>query len=215
MEPDFVYERMHTPIGVKVELVSGGERYSGRVWELMAKQVYAENGKDLYRVLGHLPCGAPFLEGERTRISLSHSDRLLAVATLPPTPEHPLQSFDEHTALGIDTESSDRGQVLRVRPKFLHGHELELVPGDNLEANIIAWTVKEAVWKAMLTSGLDFNHAITISKLPSLDGALGQAGVKAGSDEVVSFILYSYMYGSHIVTVAITSRTATYKKLRH
>ena len=46
METNFIYERMRTPIGVKVELVTGSEQREGRVWRLMAAQVYAENGRE-------------------------------------------------------------------------------------------------------------------------------------------------------------------------
>ena len=119
MEKDFIYWRHHTPIGVKVEEISGGADRSGAVWRAMALQVWKENGRDGYRDLDHTEQGAPLLYAEHNRISLTHTQGLLAVATLPPTPECPLEVFAERTALGIDAERADRAQTLKVRERYL------------------------------------------------------------------------------------------------
>ncbi len=203
---------MRTPIGVKVELVTGSEQREGRVWRLMAAQVYAENGREDYRVLGHLPCGAPILEGESTRISVTHTGHLLAVATLPPTPEVELDTFNMRTALGIDAEAANREQVLRVRERFLQDEEKASIPSDSVEANILAWTAKEAVWKAMLTPGLDLQKGITITRLPVPGGELGEAEVKLEDGDAIRFQLCAFCHEEYILTLAITAKTATYRK---
>lgn len=232
METEFIYERVKTPVGVKVELVSGSEQRSGNVWRAMALQVYKENGRDGYRDVVHTADGAPLLYSEPERISVTHTDHLLAVATLPPTPEVDLERFSERAALGIDAERTDREQVLKVRPRFLTEQEQALIPAGSLEANILAWTAKEAVYKAALTPGLDFQSAIRITALPVPGGALGSAeadipvptpeaaGAEAAGAEAaaevrtVPFRLCSFAYGEYLLTLAITPRTATWAKAR-
>ena len=100
METEFIYWRHPSLPGIKVEEVSGGEDRQGNVWLEMARQIYCENGKDTYREIGHFHNGTPFLYGEQGRISVTHCRGLLAVATLPPTPEVELGVFSERTALG-------------------------------------------------------------------------------------------------------------------
>lgn len=221
MDIEFVYERLRTPLGVKVEIITGSHARSGRVWRLMAEQIYAENGRDEYRAIDHLDCGAPLLMGEDTRISLTHTGHLLAVATLAPTPEADLSRFSAEAALGIDAESLDRDQVLRVRERFLSADELALVAADSLEANIIAWTIKEAVYKAMLTPGLDYRHAIRILRLPRVDSdpakshpaddAYGKAVVTIGEEEI-EYLLYTFSYEGYAVTLAVTPRSRRWGK---
>lgn len=166
MENDFIYWRHPTIPGIKVEEVSGGDRYSGELWRSMAKQLYCENGKESYREIGHFVDGAPFIYGESNRISVTHCPGLYAVATLPPTPEVDLAVFAPRAALGIDAERSDRAQVLRVRDRFLSEEELKIIPADDISLNVLAWTVKEAAYKAARTSGLDIRKGIRIIRLP-------------------------------------------------
>ena len=173
--------------------------------------------------------GAPLLHGEHTRISITHTMGLYAVATLPPTPEADLGVFSERTALGIDAERVDRQKVLNVRQRFLTADELALIPEDNLEANIIAWTCKEAVIKATLNPSIDWHNNIIIESLPTAVSTIEQksrvpqpskyygAAHAMIDGRQVPFILYTYRTGEHdefIVTIAITPRTATYSKLK-
>lgn len=165
---EFIYWRHPTIPGIKVEEISGGEHYSGALWLEMARQVYCENGKDQYREIGHFQNGAPFLYGDESRISITHCDGLLAVATLPPTPEVELGIYSDRAALGIDAERADRTQILRIRDRFLNEEELDMAAADDVAANIQLWTIKEAAYKACLTDGLDFRRDILIRKLPRL-----------------------------------------------
>ncbi|MDE6007551.1 MAG: 4'-phosphopantetheinyl transferase superfamily protein [Muribaculaceae bacterium] len=166
MENEFIYWRHPTIPGIKVEEVSGGCRYKGELWRTMAAQLYCENGKDAYREIGHFPDGAPFLYGESNRISITHCNGLFAVATLPSTPEVDLAVFTPRAAMGIDAERVDRSQVLRVRDRFLSPDELSDIPADDVRLNVLAWTIKEAAYKALRMPGLDFRHDIRISRLP-------------------------------------------------
>lgn len=168
MEEDFIYWRHRTPVGIKIEEISGGARYRDPQTRMsLARQIYCENGREGYRELEHFDSGAPYLAGEQTRISITHTEGLYAVATLPRTPEAELIRFEPRTAMGIDAERLDREQVLRLREKFLNADELAMIPADDLTANISAWTAKEALFKAALTPGLDWREDYRILSLPT------------------------------------------------
>ena len=191
-DDELTYWRHRTPVGVKVEEISGGSRYSEKLWPLMARQVWGENGRDgEYRSIVHLPDGAPLLDGTDQRISMSHTRGMLVVATLPPTPEADLTTFSPRAAMGVDTE--------RV------GREI-------LENTLLAWTCKEALYKAVLGQAKSWAECYRILCLPDLQtGAFGQAEVRLdGTDE--PFVLYSYLSDGFIVTLALSTRCATYKK---
>lgn len=217
METEFIYWRHPTPAGIKVEEVCGAEQYPQKVWVDMALQIWSENGKDGYREIDHFPSGAPFIDGEQCRISITHAHHFLAVATLPRTPEVDLAHFSPRTAMGIDAERADREQVLKIRSKFLSDRELEMIPEDDVEQNILAWTIKEAAYKAALTEGLDFRNAITIEKLPQLkeiagfekdSSALGQASLTLPDGNTYPLLLCSWRSEGCIVTIVYSPKCA-------
>lgn len=222
METEFIYWRHHTLPGIKVEEVCGGEDRSLKLWIEMAYQVYSENGKEGYREIGHFRNGAPFLVGETGRISITHTGRFMAVATLPDTPEVDLSVFSERAALGIDAERADREQTLRVREKFLSDQELQMVDKDDVKMNVMAWTAKEALYKAAMQEGLDFRNDIRILSLPKIGPAVpvydknefdpirtGEAVVKI-EDKEYPFVLYTYESEGNIVTLAYSPRCAKF-----
>lgn len=95
--------------------------------------------------------GAPSLGGDERRVSISHTGGYVVVA---------IASKD--TRMGVDIERfSDR--VLRVRRKFLSGVEQATIAEDDVEANIVAWTIKEAVYKAAEMPGIEFANDIKIT----------------------------------------------------
>ena len=222
METEFIYWRHHTLPGIKVEEVCGGEDRSLKLWIEMAYQVYSENGKEGYREIGHFRNGAPFLVGETGRISITHTGRFLAVATLPDTPEVDLSVFSERAALGIDAERADREQTLRVREKFLSDDEQQMIDKDDVQKNVMAWTAKEALYKAAMLEGLDFKNDIRILSLPKIGPAVpvydknefdpirtGEAVVKI-EDKEYPFVLYTYESEGNIVTLAYSPRCAKF-----
>lgn len=222
METEFIYWRHHTLPGIKVEEVCGGEDHSLKLWIEMAYQVYSENGKEGYRELGHFRNGAPFLVGETGRISITHTGRFMAVATLPDTPEVDLSVFSERAALGIDAERADREQTLRVRNKFLSDDEQQMIDKDDVKKNVMAWTAKEALYKAAMQDGLDFKNDIRILSLPKIGPAVpvydknefdpirtGEAVVKI-EDKEYPFVLYTYESEGNIVTLAYSPRCAKF-----
>ncbi len=228
METEFIYWRHRTVPGIKVEEICGADDKPLKLWLEIAYQVYGENGRDGFRELGHYRNGAPFIQGETSRISVTHSGRFLAIATLPPTPEVNLSNFSERAAMGIDAESANREQVLKIRDKFLSEDEQKFIPADDVTENIIAWTAKEALYKSALTEGLDFRNDIKILKLPSIGAAvpvrediessqkcIGKAtiNIKEGDQTIpIAMLLYSYESEGNIVTLAYSPKCAKFGK---
>lgn len=242
MENEFIYWRHPSVPGIKVEEVSGGDGHKGELWRQMARQVYSENGKEAYREIGHFNNGAPFLNGDSARISITHCKGLFAVATLPPTPEVELSRFSPRAAMGIDAERADRSQVLNLRERFLSSAELEMIDPEDVQANVLAWTIKEAAYKAALTPGLDFRSQIIIRKMPVLGpptpvfdaaefglkesekelpeeffGEVQIEGTIDGSHEVdgKSLKVYSYLSEECVVTLCYDAKCAKFGKLRN
>lgn len=232
---ELIYWRHKTPVGIKIEEVCGGEDKSGKLWLELAYQIYCENGREGYRDIEHFPSGAPRLDGEECRISISHAQGrqgggLLVVASLPDTPEVNLSEFTERTAMGVDAERIDRDQVLRLRDKFLTDNEQALVPADDVLLNLQAWTAKEALLKASMRRDIDWRRDLQIIELPHIDTTdemlglvngklvknprkpiLGRARITLG-DTTHDMLLYSYLTEDWIVTIAYSPRCATHKK---
>ena len=225
-EDEFVSWRHNTPVGVKVDEVFGMDSKSGKVWLEMARQIFCELGEPNYREIGHYESGAPFIYSLNARLSITHTSNLFIGAFLPKTPDQNLEIFNPRTAMGIDAEKIDRSQVLKIRSKFLSEKEMDLVPEDNLEANILAWTSKEALYKAALTPGLDFKENIIITKLPEIDRNINsESGYSLGSailyfpDNTIiqgqqNMELYSYETYGCCVTIAISPKCAKFKTNR-
>lgn len=221
---DFIYWPHPTPVGINIEEVSGYESKSGKAWRELARQIYCENGRNAYREIYYSEIGAPLLEGSDQRISISHAGNLFVVASLPATPECDLETFSLRSALGVDCERKDREQVVHLRPRFLSEEELELIPEKDVAQNIVAWTVKEAVYKAMLTPGLDFRKMIRIHSLPEVKDfdpfnipKLGKATVSVEKDDTlqtVEFDLYSYLSDDYVVTLAFSPKCAKFQPPR-
>lgn len=235
MEEELIYWRHKTPAGIKIEEVTGGDDKRGDLWLDMAYQIYCENGRDGYRDIDHFPSGAPRLDGEECRISVSHVQNpegggLLVVASLPDTPEVNLSTFSERTAMGVDAEPTHRDQVLRIRERFLNERELSLIPADDTLLNIQAFTAKEALLKASMLRGIDWRADIDIVALPHIDSTEEMLGLVGGKlvanpprtpfgkatlridGETHDMLLYSYLTDSWIVTLAFSPRCATFQK---
>ena len=220
---EFVTWKHKTPVGVKVCEVFGMDRKSGKVWLEFARQIYSEQGDSEYRVIEHFNNGAPYLDNYHGRISLTHTSHFFAVASLPKTPEVNLEYFSPRAAMGIDAEPLDREQVLKIRSKFLSPDELERIPHDDAKLNIMAWTAKEALFKAALTPGLDFKENIRLLNLPSLVSNHEKAGNVNLGDALIIFPeitgipaqemkIFSYESYGCCVTIAISPKAAKFGK---
>lgn len=116
----------------------------------VCRMIKAVFGQDA--VLKHRPDGSPYLENHRVCISVSHSRRYACIAVSP----------DRH--IGIDIEEQ-RSQLRRVAPRVMSDKEMA-VYGHKDNMLLRAWTLKEALYKAALTPGLDYRKDI-ILPLPS------------------------------------------------
>ena len=219
---EFVTWRHKTFIGIKVDEVFGMDSKSGRVWTELARQIYCEQGEPDYRIIEHFDNGAPYLEGYPGRISITHTDHLFVVATLPKTPEVNLDTFNPRAAMGIDAESLERRQVLKVREKFLSEEELKMISEDNLEQNILAWTSKEAILKVSLFPSINYKEDIKILRLPRLlkdpvkgtTQDLGDAKLilHGMTPEVYELKLFSYESYGCAITIAFSPQCAKFGK---
>ena len=208
---DFIYEKVKAGERIALEIVSGGNHYKGKVWNAIATQIYCESGGGEFRDIGHLESGAPFLYGENERISISHTDGCLVVASVQIPEDLPVGQFDHATCLGVDVERVDREKVLRLRERFLTPEEQTLVPADSLEANIMAWTAKEAMLKASLTPGINWHTNLLIKRMPALADSPGAMdldnpgkGLIILPDGEYPVDLFSLRYEDFIITVAAT-----------
>ena len=209
---ELTYWRHRTPVGVKVEEISGGSSYSGRVWELMVRQVWNENGRDgEYRNVSHTSVGVPLIEGGNERISISHTAGMMVVATLPPTPEVDLTVFTPRAAMGVDTERTDRSVPDNVRDRVFSADEIAMM-GSDPEKTILAWTCKEALYKAVQGQAASWADDYRILQLPDPETETqGVARVMLPSS-IEECILYAYRSGNHFITLALSTRCATFRK---
>ena len=102
--------------------------------------------------LGHHDNGRPFLQNSLIEISISHTERFVAILT------HPEES------VGIDIESLER-DFSAVEKKALSEDEIEFLSEKNRDLHLaICWSAKEAIYKRMSLSGVDYSKQILLKK---------------------------------------------------
>lgn len=107
--------------------------------------------------LNHHDNGQPFLENCITNISITHTDKYVAIIT------------HDELDLGIDVESLDR-DFSAVEKKALSEDEIEDLDEDRRNEQLaIYWCAKEAIYKRMSISRVDFSEQIEVEKF-SLKG---------------------------------------------
>ena len=200
MSEDFLYERIKIADGIKLEIITGGSRYKGKLWRELAMQIYCESGKGDYREIGHFSSGAPFLYGEDERISISHTEGCLVVATIKTSPESDLSIFSPATALGVDVEHSQREKVMTVRERFLSDRETGKIDAKDVKANVTAWTCKEAMLKAGMKNDINWVSDLTVIKLPTEnESGYGEIDLEG---ETFEMKLHTLHYDGFVITVA-------------
>lgn len=95
--------------------------------------------------IAYLPSGKPYLKDDKRHITISHTRGYAAVA------------ISETNPIGLDIEQRT-DKVCRVQHKFLSPEEKSLLPSEkkNIEALLIIWTAKEAMFKLVDKEGIDF-----------------------------------------------------------
>ena len=112
--------------------------------------------------LSHHDNGKPFLENCITNISITHTDKYVAIIT------------HQEEDLGIDMECIDR-DFTAVKEKALSEEEREELEDDDRvqEQLAIYWCAKEAIFKRMSQNKVDFSEQILVSHFnPKDEGEL-------------------------------------------
>ena len=136
-------------------------RSEARRKEKLAVRALLEEIFDEKVYLGHHDNGKPYLQNSAREISISHSNRFVAIIT------HPSED------VGIDIESLDR-DFSAVESKALSEDEIDDL-GENRKSLQLAiyWCAKEAIFKRMSQMGVDFAEQIEIERFrPHDDGEL-------------------------------------------
>lgn len=104
--------------------------------------------------LSHHPSGAPYLPGESAAISITHCSGVAALALAP-----------AGIPVGIDCETTSRhGQLERVKQRFLSSSQLS--EWGDFPKTLQAWGIKEALYKAFLTPGVELTDIPLPATLP-------------------------------------------------
>lgn len=140
-------EELTAPLPCGAELLAEARRRfkaGGRRLEWLAvRRLLHEVG--VTSPIGYHPSGRPYLTDDARHLSISHTRGYAAVAL--------------HSAMpvGLDIERRT-GKVCRVQHKFLSHEEKTFLPSgkNNVEALLILWTAKEAMFKLVDRPGIDF-----------------------------------------------------------
>ena len=111
--------------------------------------------------LSHHDNGKPYIENNAVNISITHTDRYVAVI------------LDDRDDVGIDCESLDR-DFSAVEKKALSEDEIDDLDDDRRNEQLaIYWCAKEAVYKKISQYGVDFAEQIEIDSFrPRGEGEL-------------------------------------------
>ena len=102
--------------------------------------------------LGHHDNGAPFIQNDFTHISITHTNRFVAIIT------HPTEE------VGIDIESIERDFSV-VEKKALSEEEIDDLDDEKKNEQLaIYWCAKEAIFKRMSQNRVDFAEQIEVEK---------------------------------------------------
>ncbi len=140
--------------------------------------------------LDHHDNGKPYLENSATNISITHTNKYVAVI------------IHDEDDLGIDIESLDR-DFSAVEEKALSEDEQDdLDDDDRMKKNeqlAIYWCAKEAIYKRMSQSRVDFSEQIEVEKFnPKGEGELEATFIhKDGHEE--EFDLEYITFDRHVL----------------
>lgn len=140
--------------------------------------------------LDHHDNGKPYLENCATNISITHTDKYVAVI------------IHDEDDLGIDIESLDR-DFTAVEKKALSEDEIDDLDEDNrqkkTEQLAIYWCAKEAIFKRMSQNRVDFAEQIEVEKFnPKGEGELEATFIhKDGHEE--EFDLEYMIFDRHVL----------------
>jgi len=137
--------------------------------------------------LGHHDNGRPFLQNSLIEISISHTSRYVCVLT------HPEES------VGVDIESLNR-DFSAVEKKALSLEEIENLSEKSRNLHLaIHWSAKEAVYKRMSLSDVDFSKQIEIKRFtPRESGEIDAVFLTRDGQELEFEVNYE-VFNDHIL----------------
>ena len=137
--------------------------------------------------LGHHDNGRPFLQNSLTEISISHTNRYVCVLT------HPEES------VGVDIESLNR-DFSAVEKKALSCEEIENLSEKSRNLHLaIHWSAKEAIYKRMSLSDVDFSKQIEIKRFsPRESGEIDAVFLTRDGQEMEFEVNYE-VFNDHIL----------------
>ena len=137
--------------------------------------------------LGHHDNGRPFLQNSLIEISISHTSRYVCVLT------HPEES------VGVDIESLNR-DFSAVEKKALSLEEIENLSEKSRNLHLaIHWSAKEAVYKRMSLSDVDFSKQIEIKRFtPRESGEIDAVFLTRDGQEMEFEVNYE-VFNDHIL----------------
>lgn len=137
--------------------------------------------------LGHHDNGRPYLQNSLIEISISHTNRFVSILT------HPEES------VGIDIESLNRNYSA-VEKRALSLEELDYLSDRDRDLQLaIIWSAKEAVFKRMSRSDIDFSSQIIVKKFsPRESGELEVIFIDKDGDQQ-EFELNYEIFENHVM----------------
>lgn len=141
--------------GINIDEIANIKAQS-RQTELLVEQLLLYIIFNKATTLLHKPNGAPYILESDLNISISHTVGYVCIAT------HPTQ------LIGIDIELLGT-RVIKVRDKFLNENEKRWISKDNITANLIAWTAKEALFKVVPQDEIDFREHLQLQPFKAVD----------------------------------------------
>ena len=137
--------------------------------------------------LGHHDNGRPFLQNSLIEISISHTKRFAVVLT------HPEES------VGIDIESLSR-DFSAVEKKALSSDEIDDLSERNRNLHLaIYWSAKEAIYKRMSLSDVDFAKQIELKRFSPRDSGEIDATFILKDGEEMEFELGYEIFEDHVM----------------
>lgn len=180
--------------GIDTEIHAKAE---SRRQELLGERLLAWHVFGEHAMIAHNADGVPFVEGKDLHLSVAHTRGYLAIAV---NPRH---------AMGIDVETHGR-RVVKVRDFFLSSAEKAWLDADDVLGNTIAWTAKEAIFKAVGGRSLvkDYRHDILTDAFatPCLGATLSHTGYFKGEN----FMLETDLSEQFLLTFACARKYINY-----
>ena len=138
--------------------------------------------------LSHHDNGKPYIENNATNISITHTDKYVAVI---------LNDLDD---VGIDCESLDR-DFSAVEKKALSEDEIEDLDDDHRNEQLaIYWCAKEAIFKRLSLFNVDFAEQIELERFrPKGEGELEATFIDDKEDYEQDFELSYITFDRHVL----------------